>query len=1015
MCGIAGFVDPNCPAADREAAVARMCAAMVHRGPDQEGQRSAGPATIGMRRLAIFDPANGRQPMTSPDGRFVLVFNGAIFNFKDLRRELEGGWDFRTECDTEVLLAAFARWGERSLDRLRGMYAFAVWDTADESLFLARDPFGIKPLYYRRDGGRLLFASELAGLHASGVLSPEIDPAAVADYLGWFAVPAPRTLFRRTFALRPGECATLRRDRFEARRTWSFRQIPPADHVCASREEFTAQLRARLEDTIRAHLAADVPVGAFLSGGLDSAVIVGLMTRIGGARLRTFSIGFEDARFSEAEAAAATARHFGSIHETHVLTGTQVARDVERFILACDQPTGDGLNTYYVSQAARAGGVTVALSGLGGDELFGGYPSSQDLPRLARWLPWWRMLPPSLRHAVVRSIRHGDTRRRKLADLLNYGHNVHELASMQRRVFSEPRRRALLSPAARAASGRPPPYHPELRALSEDLQGASAVELASAWELRTYMADLLLRDSDVMSMRHSLELRVPFVDRPLLEWLWRQPARFRFTPAHPKSALARAASDLLPPDLAGRPKQGFTLPMAPWMRNELRPFLDDTFSEASIRRARYFEAGAVQAVWRSFLTSGDDRQWSRAWSLAVLIAFINRAAPAAVGSPPAAPVLSSGRSPERPAPARPPRPSRCTLLMTPELSASPGGIQRILRAYLRALCEMEEARGRGLKVLALNDAELDRLELRDGGAGALCDVAACHRDKRRFLREALRLGQGCDRIVCGHVAQLPVAWASSRIRPRQKYFLVAHGIEVWRPFNAGERLALRGVERIFCVSAHTRRELLRYAPVDPSRAVVLPNCLDPGFVVAPGRPIAQCPPTIVTIARLGREDRYKGVEALIEAMPAVRATEPAARLRIIGTGEDRERLESLARHLGVLGSAVEFLGFVGDEELSRELEECRLFALPSLKEGFGLVYLEAMARGRPCVAARAGGAPEVVLPDTGILVEPGDRRGLPEALVAGLRRPWDEAAIIARARHFSFDRFKDDLESQLAA
>ncbi|MGH7995746.1 MAG: asparagine synthase (glutamine-hydrolyzing), partial [Opitutaceae bacterium] len=294
MCGIAGYLDPGCGAADRESAVRRMCAAMAHRGPDEEGLRSQGPLTLGLRRLAIFDPANGHQPMTSPDGRLVLVFNGAIYNFRDLRRDLEPHWPFRTACDTEVLLAAYARWGSDCLDRLRGMYAFAVWDAAESSLFLARDPFGIKPLYYRRDGERLLFASELTGLYASGAARPEIDPAAVSDYLGWFAVPAPRTIYRDSFALRPGECATLREGRLQTRRTWSFGAIAPAGAICSSRADFIAELRARLEDAVKAHLSADVPVGAFLSGGLDSAAIVGLMTRVGGGRLRTFSIGFDE-------------------------------------------------------------------------------------------------------------------------------------------------------------------------------------------------------------------------------------------------------------------------------------------------------------------------------------------------------------------------------------------------------------------------------------------------------------------------------------------------------------------------------------------------------------------------------------------------------------------------------------------------------------------------------------------------------------------------------------------------
>jgi len=448
---------------------------------------------------------------------------------------------------------------------------FAVWDQLEQVLFLARDPFGIKPLYFRHSpGGQLLFASELNALCVSGAFAPEIDPQAVADYLAWFAVPAPRTIYRDVSSLRPGECARWCAGKLTTRAYWNFGTIPSDQNVCRSPEEFREQLRSRLEDTVRAHVVADVPVGAFLSGGLDSAVITALMGQVGGTPLKTFSIGFAESEYSEAAAAAETARYLGTDHHATELSGRQVARDLDVILARLDQPTGDGINTYYVSQAARAGGVTVALSGLGGDELFGGYPSFQQLPRLARWLPAWRRLPGPVQRSVVARLNRSDTRRRKLADFLRYGHNLNELAALQRRVFSEESRLRLLSRDTRAAiEERRSPFHPELDLLAADLAGAGMTETISAWELRTYMADVLLRDSDVMSMRHSLELRVPFIDRPFIEWLWRQPARFKEDRLHPKSVLAQATRELLPPSLLSRRKQGFSLPFPVWMRKRL--------------------------------------------------------------------------------------------------------------------------------------------------------------------------------------------------------------------------------------------------------------------------------------------------------------------------------------------------------------------------------------------------------------------------------------------------------------
>jgi asparagine synthase (glutamine-hydrolysing) len=624
MCGIAGFLDPASTVEAREQAVLRMCQAMEHRGPDDSGMASAGPATIGMRRLAIFDPSNGHQPMTTPDRRYTLVFNGAIYNFRSLQHELESaGWTFRTRCDTEVLLAALAQWGEGALARLRGMFAFALWDSKEESLLLARDPFGIKPLYFVHKAERLVFASEISALLASGASEGSIDPDSVIEYLAWLAVPAPSTIYEGICSLQPGECLKMRGGAVSIRTWWSFGSIPAAASPCASRAEFVKALRSHLDDTIRAHLLADVPVGAFLSGGLDSAVVAGLMSRASSDPLKTFTIGFEENNFSEADEAEATARHFGTIHHTRILTGDEVARGLDGFLSACDQPTGDGINTYYISQTARNGGVKVALSGLGGDELFGGYPSFRMLPILAKRLPLWRRIPRPLRLLAISWLRTGKTRARKLSDFLAYATDAHEVGALQRRVFSESSSMSVLAPDLAMRAKARTPFHPRLEAMRTDLGWHDSFSLVSAWELRTYMADVLLRDSDVMSMRHSIELRVPFVDRPLIEWLWGQSDAFKEDERRPKSALLEAVSDILPPGLVERRKRGFTFPFPIWMRSDLRPFIEDTLSPAGIGKSGYFSAGPILALWRAFVSGRNNVDWSRIWSLVVLIDFIN--------------------------------------------------------------------------------------------------------------------------------------------------------------------------------------------------------------------------------------------------------------------------------------------------------------------------------------------------------------------------------------------------------
>lgn len=1057
MCGIAGVVDASLPPAERALAVERMCAAMVHRGPDDGGAETRGSSTIGMRRLAIFDPANGRQPMSTVDGRFHLVFNGAIYNFRDLRQELSGlGHSFRTDCDTEVLLAAFAQWRERCVDRLRGMFAFAVWDAQEEKLFLARDPFGIKPLYYRRDGLRLIFASELNALLASGLFSADIDPQSVADYLGWFAVPAPRTIYRDVVCLRPGECATYQNGRFNVASSWSFRSLAQNAQPCRSQAEFEEALRHRLEDTIRAHMMADVPVGAFLSGGIDSAAIVGLMSKLTGRPLKTFTISFPEAEHDEAGEAAETARHFGTDHHTRILTGADVAADLPALLASFDQPTGDGINTYYASQAARAGGVTVALSGLGGDELFGGYPYFRDIPRVRRWLPFWDITPPPVRRRILRNLRGRGARHRKLADILERARSLHEVCSMQRRVFSESRRRELLNPDVCSSLARQDCFHPQLATLSADLAVAGVFDTISGWELRTYMADVLLRDSDVMSMRHSLELRVPFVDRPFLEFLWGQPERFKDDRRRPKSALARSIRDLLPSALHARPKRGFSPPFALWTRRELRPFLEETFSRESVGRTGLFSSEAVPDFWQEYLAKGDAPQWSRVWSLAMLIEFVNRRRPASQSSCPAAraaapitiadqqtsasPCSDMGRMPmprgtgilpvdlqktemrpwssgDRLAKLPPAatratgRAARRTLLLAPELFESEGGIPRILQLYLKALCDLATADDR-VRFVALNDTVVDSGDLRRCAGGQLAEWRVCSRNKLRFIRGALALSRGYDLVVCGHVAQLPVALLAKALNPRLRYYLVAHGIEVWRPFTFAERLALQRASRIFCVSEYTRQQVLQRSSVPADRAVVLYNALDPSFAIAPGLPRNGRPPVILVVSRITKADRYKGVEHMLEAMRAIRARVPTAILRIIGRGDDLARLHDLREKLG-LTKAVELLGYVDDRRMQQELRGCSLFALPSKKEGFGLVFLEAMANGRPCLGARAGGVPEVITDETGVLVEYGNVPAIADACVGALQREWNEAMILDRAHAFSYPIFKARLASLL--
>lgn len=623
MCGIAGIFNRKMSQEMREQAVRQMILKQQHRGPDDQGVFSSGSVTIGMCRLSIFDPANGRQPMATPDGRFHIVFNGAIYNHRELRAELEKlGWGFRTQCDTEVLLAACVQWGRGCAVRLRGMFVFALLDTLLGTMLIVRGPLGVKPLYFAQlPGDAFVFASEIKAIFASGLTQRVIDPVAMGDYLAWFAVPAPRTIYQGVANLPPGHQITVSPNgRCQLDAWWKLPQSS-AQAKATSYPEFTRQLRNQLDDTIRAHSLADVPVGAFLSGGIDSSAIVGLMAANRGAKLKTFSLIFEERGYSEQAAAAEVANALQTDHHEEILTGARVALDLPKILNFFDQPTGDGINTYYISRAAQQGGVRVALSGLGGDEIFGGYPSFRDMPRFARWMPYWRQLPQALRVKVIKRLKKGSARKRKLADFLEHARDLHELCSLRRRILSETTRIELLAPEARRLAERQGPNHPRLDDFVFELMGADSFQICSAWEMRTYMTDVLLRDSDVFSMANSLELRVPFVDRTLIEWWWNQPLEYRYDPNRPKSALIDATRDVVPLSIGHRPKRGFTLPFPIWMRRELRPFLLDTFSSSSLNACPWLDAKGVEAAWRSFDGENSEEEWTRIWTLAVLIHF----------------------------------------------------------------------------------------------------------------------------------------------------------------------------------------------------------------------------------------------------------------------------------------------------------------------------------------------------------------------------------------------------------
>lgn len=567
MCGIAGLVEvPRGATAPAVDPVRSMTDRMRLRGPDAEGLWADASAVLGHRRLAILDlDGRANQPMVSADGRYTIVYNGEIYNFRELRRALEErGASFRTTSDTEVLLTLFAREGERMLTKLRGMFAFGIWDSQACELFLARDPYGIKPLYYTQTTQGLLFASQVKALLASGMVSNERESAGLAGFFLWGSVPEPWTLYRGVFALPAGHWLRVRGGKAEEPVCWhDIRRHWRGQGAEFSPQDLQERVRQAVMDSVHAHLVSDVPVSVFLSGGIDSSAVAGLAAGLG-AQVEGITVGFDEFSGShedEVPVAAAIAAHFGLPHFVRRVDRAEFESDLPHILDAMDQPSIDGVNTWFASKAAAERGYKVVLSGVGGDELFCGYASFSKIPRMTAYgsafaaIPGARALlrPPCSLIAKLRA-------QPKFAGIPAFIGSLEGGYFLSRCLFLPAELPALIgADFSRDGLAR-------LGGLQPGMSSAAARDDAAAiglLESTHYLRNQLLRDSDWASMAHSLELRTPLIDATLLAALG--PYVSGFGNGAGKAMLARSTGKFLPESIANRPKTGFGLPMAKWL------------------------------------------------------------------------------------------------------------------------------------------------------------------------------------------------------------------------------------------------------------------------------------------------------------------------------------------------------------------------------------------------------------------------------------------------------------------
>ncbi len=629
MCGVVGIIGADVAVVRK--AIAASADRLTHRGPDDGGFECVafGNATLGLgfRRLSILDLSpQGHQPMIHQPTGCQIVFNGEIYNYRRLRRELEReGESFRSGTDTEILLAGLARHGERYLECLQGMFGFGFFDPRGPHLLLGRDPAGIKPLYIAENGNSLIFASEVRAIFATGLVKPQLDRRGVAGYLAYGAVQHPLTLFQGVKSLTPGSSVSIRPTNSGL---WECAGTPrifwklPSTDAKISKADAIASIRETFDAAVEDHLVADVPVGLFLSSGLDSTIIAGLAAKKS-PQLKTFTVCIANQPMNEQRIAAETARVFGLEH-TELPVPMELGKEwFPLWLASLDEPSIDGFNVFVISRAVRSRGIKVALSGLGADELFGGYPSFRDVPRMVKYARAYRALPKVFQRGAAAIGTWGRSRavQEKLRDSMRSDGSLASLYFHRRRVMSD----SQLSQLGFCPDplGLGPNYLSAESLWDIDGRETDLVRAISQLEFRCYQGNMLLRDADANGMAFGLEIRVPFLDQRLINIVHSIPGAYRLPASTPPKHLLRTAfKDLLRPEVLDQAKLGFTLPIGQWMAGDLRPLCESSLS--ALKSSELVEPDGVDAIWKSFLTAPQSRAWSRALALVVLGAFVER-------------------------------------------------------------------------------------------------------------------------------------------------------------------------------------------------------------------------------------------------------------------------------------------------------------------------------------------------------------------------------------------------------
>jgi asparagine synthase (glutamine-hydrolysing) len=941
MCRISGIINPSIPTASLKMMVKEMCCILKHGGPDDEGifEEEEQHLVLGHRRLSLIDLSDcGHQPMSFAEGRFVITFNGEIYNYKELKEDLKKeGVQFRTESDTEVILAAFANWGTASFDKLNGMFAFALWDKQNNKLYLVRDASGIKPLYYAITKEGLAFASETRGFKPIPYLQEE-NKVWPVYLMAYGHLPEPVTVLKNVVPLQKGSYLSydVKSGKTE---TVIFKNYFPNEKII-NREEAVFLLKGSLQKSVQRHLIADAPIGVFLSGGLDSSIVSLLANS---QQLNTLSLFFEEEQFSEKKYQDVLLEQMQCKRNQHLLKESEFHEHLPAIIAAMDQPSCDGINTWFISKYAKENRLKAVLSGIGSDELYGGYPAFRRISKTN--------VLENLPEKLLRSGKYAGLKRMRRLGYLALGGATGKYLFLRGQFMPYEIAEKLNMREEEVWSIL------ETQPAPENISNLSAYNQASWIEMNLFMQNQLLRDVDVMSMAHGIEIRLPFLDKEFVDLSMQISSSVKSAGKLPKQLLIDSFKNILPEAIWNRPKMGFGFPFKEWLAN-------DEFMKSLIR--------PDEEGYQS-LTSGN-RHWSQFLSLALIK---NRGVS-----------TSRSRLQKTFTGNKTETSSHKILFLTLRTFSKTGGIEKVSKVAGKALYELCEESGGKLKVCSMYDSKSDSDE--KYFPKKAFQGFGIH--KLKFSFSCLYEGIRNETVILTHINLLPIGFVIKLFSSKTRLVLITHGIEAWPSFHGIKKRMLHKCDEIVSVSKFTKEVISERNGFPNQNIRVLNNCLDP-FLELPvvkekdGHLLKKYglkkeDRILMTLTRLASGERYKGYDVVIESLQTLRKDYPDLKYLIVGKYDvsEKKRLDLLIENEGLKDQVI-FAGFVPDAELADHFNLADIYIMPSEKEGFGIVFIEAMYYNKPVIAGNKDGSTDALLDGKlGLLVDPQSREEVRAAI-----------------------------------